>query len=67
MVARLPLVPVCLELILQARVHGTYNMAIEVFNSLPLQIKEIAHDIEHFKEELESFLYSNSFYLGLIL
>jgi len=66
MVARLPtvLVPVCLEQIVRARVHGTHNMAVEVFNNLPLQIKEIADDIEHFKEELGSFLYSNSFYLG---
>ena len=39
-----------------ASVHGTYNMAIEMFNNLPLQIKEIARDIEHFEEELESFL-----------
>jgi len=39
-------------------------MVIEVFNNLALQIKEIADDIEHFKEEFGSFLYSNSFYLG---
>jgi hypothetical protein len=69
-------------------------MGIEVFGNLPLQIKEIAHDVEHFnplnaelnpfchllalvgsrhilhlssvkvKEDLKSFLYSNSFYCG---
>jgi len=66
MVARLNtvLVPVCLEQIVWARDHGTYNMATEVFNNLPLQIHETAHDIENFKEELESFLYPYSFYLG---
>jgi len=66
MVAGLPtvLVPVCLEQITWARVHGTDNTAIEVFNNLPSQIKEIADDIEHCKEEFGSFLYSNSFYLG---
>jgi len=50
MIARLPtvLVPACLEQIVWARGHGTCNMAIEVFDSLHLQIKEIAHDIEHF-------------------
>jgi hypothetical protein len=48
-----------------ARVHRTCNVAIEVFKNHPLQIKEIADDIEHCKEEFGSFLYSNSFYLGV--
>jgi hypothetical protein len=37
-------------------------MDIKVFNNLPLQITDIAHDIEHVHKDLRSFLYLNSFY-----
>ena len=37
-------------------------MGIKVFNHLPLQIKETAHDDEHFKKDLKGFLHSNLFY-----
>jgi len=30
---------------------GTYNMGIKVFNNLPLQITEIAHDVEHLQRD----------------
>jgi hypothetical protein len=34
-------------------------MAIKIYNSLPVQIKETAYDV---KKDLKSFLYFNSFY-----
>jgi len=37
-------------------------MGIKVFNNLPLQITEIAHDVEHLPKDMRSFLYLNSFY-----
>jgi biopolymer transport protein ExbD len=40
----------------------TYSVGIKVFNHLSLQIKETAHDVEHFKKNLKGFLYSNPFY-----
>jgi len=40
----------------------TYNMGIKVFNNLPLQITEIAHDVEYLQKDLKSSLYLNSFY-----
>jgi hypothetical protein len=42
--------------------RGTYNMGIKVFNNLPLQITEIAHDAEHLQKDLKSSLYLNLFY-----
>jgi hypothetical protein len=37
-------------------------MGTKVFNNLPLQIKETAHDVEHLKKDLKNFLYLNLFY-----
>jgi len=37
-------------------------MGIKVFNNLPFQITEMAHDVEHLQKDLSSFLYLNSFY-----
>ena len=37
-------------------------MGIKVFNNLPLQITEIAHDVEYLQKDLKSSLYLNSFY-----
>jgi hypothetical protein len=34
---------------------GTYYMAIKIYNSLPTQIKEIAHDAKQFRKDLRSF------------
>jgi len=42
--------------------RGTYNMGIKVFNNLPLQTTEIAHDVEHLQKDLKSSLYLTSFY-----
>jgi hypothetical protein len=41
---------------------GVYYSGITLFNSLPLSIKEIAHNINKFKYELRKFLMENSFY-----
>ena len=35
--------------------RGTYHTGIRLLNNLPLQIKEIAHDVEHLKKRLEIF------------
>jgi hypothetical protein len=42
--------------------RGTYNMGINVFNNLPLQVTEIAYDVEYLQKGLKSFLYLHSFY-----
>jgi hypothetical protein len=41
---------------------GIYFSGITLFNSLPLNIKEVAHNINKFKYELRQFLMENSFY-----
>jgi chromosome segregation and condensation protein ScpB len=35
---------------------------MKVFNNLPTQIKELAHNRHHFKHTLKEFLYTYSFY-----
>lgn len=37
-------------------------MGINVFNNLPLQVTEIAYDVEYLQKGLKSFLYLHSFY-----
>ena len=41
---------------------GVYYSGITLFNSLPLNIKKVAHNINKFKHELRKFLMENSFY-----
>jgi hypothetical protein len=41
---------------------GVYYSGITLLNSLPLNIKEVAHDINKFKYVLRKFLMENSFY-----
>jgi hypothetical protein len=41
---------------------GVYCSGITLFNSLPLGIKNIAHNTNKFKHELKKFLIKNSFY-----
>jgi hypothetical protein len=41
---------------------GVYYSGITLFNSLPLNIKKAAHNINKFKQELRKFLMENSFY-----
>jgi hypothetical protein len=41
---------------------GVYYFGITLFNSLPLNIKKVAHNINKFKHELRKFLMVNSFY-----
>jgi hypothetical protein len=41
---------------------GAYYSSIALFNSLPLNIKKVAHNINKFKHELRKFLMENSFY-----
>jgi hypothetical protein len=35
---------------------------IKVFNTLPVQIKQMSHNLKQFKMALKSFLYLNFFY-----
>jgi hypothetical protein len=41
---------------------GVYYSGITLFNSLPLTIKKVAHNINKFKRELRKFHMENSFY-----
>jgi hypothetical protein len=41
---------------------GVYYLGIKVFNSLPSSIRNLAHDVKHFKIVLKRFLLLNSFY-----
>jgi hypothetical protein len=41
---------------------GVYYSGITLFNSLPLNMKKVAHNINIFKHELRKFLMENSFY-----
>jgi hypothetical protein len=41
---------------------GVYYSGIILFNSPPLNIKQVAHDINNFKHKLRKFLIENSFY-----
>jgi hypothetical protein len=41
---------------------GVYYSGITLFNSLPLNIKQVAHDINGFKYKLREILIENSFY-----
>jgi hypothetical protein len=41
---------------------GVYYSSIKLFNSLPLSIKQVAHDLNKFKQKLKKFLILNSFY-----
>jgi hypothetical protein len=41
---------------------GTYYMGIKGFNSLPVPIKDLSHNIEQFKSALKSFLNFHLFY-----
>jgi hypothetical protein len=41
---------------------GVYYFCITLFNSLPLNIKKVAHNINKFKHELRKILMENSFY-----
>jgi hypothetical protein len=41
---------------------GVYYSGITLFNSLPRNIKQVAHDIDKFKHKLKKFLIVNSFY-----
>jgi hypothetical protein len=40
---------------------GVYYFGITLFNSLPLNIKKVGHNINKFKHELRKFLMENSF------
>jgi hypothetical protein len=42
--------------------RGVYYSGIILFNSLPLSIKQVAHDINGFKHKLREVLTENSFY-----
>jgi hypothetical protein len=41
---------------------GVYYSGIKLFNSLPLSIKQVAHDLNKFKHKLKKSLILNSFY-----
>jgi hypothetical protein len=42
--------------------RGPYYFGIKIFNNLPLNIKELAHDTKQFSKALNAFLHSKSFY-----
>jgi hypothetical protein len=41
---------------------GVHYSGIKLFNSLPLSIKQVAHDLIKFKHKLKKFYILNSFY-----
>jgi hypothetical protein len=41
---------------------GVYYSGITLFNTQPLNIKQVAHDINRFKYKLKTVLVENSFY-----
>jgi hypothetical protein len=41
---------------------GPYYSGVKLFNSLPLNIKQLAHNIMQFGLALSTFLHSKSFY-----
>jgi hypothetical protein len=41
---------------------GVYYSSVTLFNSLPPNIKQVAHNINKFKHKLRKFLIANSFY-----
>jgi hypothetical protein len=41
---------------------GPYYSGVKLFNSLPLNIKQLAHNILQFRLALSTFLHSKSFY-----
>jgi hypothetical protein len=41
---------------------GVYYSGISLFNSLPLNIKKVAHNINIFKHKLRNVIMENSFY-----
>jgi hypothetical protein len=47
---------------LSTYLKGTYYFGIEVFNSLPAQIKDLSHNTKQFRSAFKSFLYFHSFY-----
>ena len=42
--------------------RGPYYFAIKFFNHLPLNIKELIHNIKQFRAALSTFLYTKSYY-----
>jgi hypothetical protein len=42
--------------------RGPYYFGIKLFNHLPLNIKELIHNIKHFKVTLRVFLHTKSCY-----
>jgi hypothetical protein len=42
--------------------RGPYYFGIKLFNHLPSNIKELAHNIKQFTAALSAFLHSKSFY-----
>ncbi|PNF20445.1 hypothetical protein B7P43_G08125 [Cryptotermes secundus] len=42
--------------------RGSYYMGIKLFNSLPLNLKQLYRDVKQFKLKIKEFLYNHSFY-----
>jgi hypothetical protein len=40
----------------------TFRLGIKLFNHLSLNIKELIHNIKHFKVALRAFLHTKSYY-----
>jgi hypothetical protein len=42
--------------------RGPYYFGIKLFNHLPLNIKELVHNIKQFRDALNAFLHTKSYY-----
>jgi hypothetical protein len=42
--------------------NGVFHMAVKIYSTLPISLKEISKDIKSFIDNLRKFLYHNSFY-----
>jgi hypothetical protein len=51
-----------LPLVNLSKVQKVFYFGIKLFNSLPLIIRQVAHDLNKFKNKLKKFLILNSFY-----
>jgi hypothetical protein len=41
---------------------GLYYSAVQLYNSLPRNMKKVASDLDRFKQELKDFLIEKAFY-----
>jgi hypothetical protein len=56
---KLKILPLCSQYIFS---QGTYYFGIKIFNKIPPNIKDQAHEFKKFKSTVKRFLFLNSFY-----